>query len=210
MCGPMVPDVGLLAQAGSRMQWSQEKGAFLAESLPACNRGRCCCRRRHRRPGLPSPASRRSRANAIACLCMDVSGQDVVETIAAGMGHMELIKRFTKLGKSACQGRMCQTAAVHLCHRSPVKPSPRWVPPSPGLPRRPSPLARLPACAIIPCAERRCTISMSNWALSGWTWASGSGRAITVPGHAGRVREAGISRSARTCGRHRRQHPGKD
>ena len=31
------------------------------------------------------------------------------------MGHIELIKRFTKLGKSACQGRMCQTAAVHLC-----------------------------------------------------------------------------------------------
>jgi sarcosine oxidase subunit alpha len=31
------------------------------------------------------------------------------------MGHIELIKRFTKLGKSACQGRMCQTAAVSLC-----------------------------------------------------------------------------------------------
>ena len=46
---------------------------------------------------------------------MDVSGQDVVDTISAGMGHIELIKRFTKLGKSACQGRMCQTAAVHLC-----------------------------------------------------------------------------------------------
>jgi glycine cleavage system aminomethyltransferase T len=54
-------------------------------------------------------------ADAIACLCMDVSGHDVVETIEAGMGHVELIKRFTKLGKSACQGRMCQTAAIHLC-----------------------------------------------------------------------------------------------
>ena len=53
--------------------------------------------------------------DAIACLCMDVSGHDVVETIDAGMGHVELIKRFTKLGKSACQGRMCQTAAIHLC-----------------------------------------------------------------------------------------------
>jgi sarcosine oxidase subunit alpha len=31
------------------------------------------------------------------------------------MGHVELIKRFTKLGKSACQGRMCQTAAICLC-----------------------------------------------------------------------------------------------
>ncbi len=46
---------------------------------------------------------------------MDVSGHDVKETIEAGMGHIELIKRFTKLGKSACQGRMCQTGCVHLC-----------------------------------------------------------------------------------------------
>ena len=46
---------------------------------------------------------------------MDVSGHDVAATIAGGMGHIELIKRFTKLGKSACQGRMCQTAAVNLC-----------------------------------------------------------------------------------------------
>jgi glycine cleavage system T protein len=53
--------------------------------------------------------------DAIACLCMDVSGHDVAQTIEAGMGHVELIKRFTKLGKSACQGRMCQTAAIHLC-----------------------------------------------------------------------------------------------
>ena len=60
------------------------------------------------------PRSAKS-ADAIACLCMDVSGHDVKETIAAGMGHVELIKRFTKLGKSACQGRMCQTAAIHLC-----------------------------------------------------------------------------------------------
>jgi glycine cleavage system T protein len=68
-------------------------------------------------PGVETylpPASAQA-ADAMACLCMDVSGQDVKETIAAGMGHVELIKRFTKLGKSACQGRMCQTAAIHLC-----------------------------------------------------------------------------------------------
>jgi sarcosine oxidase, subunit alpha len=66
--------------------------------------------------GVPHllPPSAQS-ADAIACLCLDVSGHDVVETIEAGMGHVELIKRFTKLGKSACQGRMCQTAAIHLC-----------------------------------------------------------------------------------------------
>jgi sarcosine oxidase subunit alpha len=95
MCGPLVPDVGL---AGS--QEVSLAGAAAGEG--AANSPYV----------LPSSAQS---SDAIACLCMDVSGRDVVETIEAGMGHVELIKRFTKLGKSACQGRMCQTAAIHLC-----------------------------------------------------------------------------------------------
>jgi sarcosine oxidase, subunit alpha len=98
MCGPMVPDVGVAASA--RGQAVTLVGAAAGQGLSSSD--------------YSLPMSAQS-ANAIACLCMDVSGQDVVETIEAGMGHVELIKRFTKLGKSACQGRMCQTAAIHLC-----------------------------------------------------------------------------------------------
>jgi sarcosine oxidase, subunit alpha len=98
MCGPLVSDVGLVASA--RGQAVTLVGSAGGEGITQCD--------------YPLPQSALS-ANAIACLCMDVSGQDVVETIAAGMGHVELIKRFTKLGKSACQGRMCQTAAIRLC-----------------------------------------------------------------------------------------------
>jgi sarcosine oxidase, subunit alpha len=95
MCGPLVPDVGLAA------------GAQAVSLAGAAGEGVA-----NHPYSLPSSAQS---AEAIACLCMDVSGHDVVETIEAGMGHVELIKRFTKLGKSACQGRMCQTAAIHLC-----------------------------------------------------------------------------------------------
>ena len=114
MCGPLVPEVGLLAQAGSRLQWSPEKGAFLASALPQSVTlvGAAAGEGFANQAYLPPPSARSP--NAIACLCMDVSGHDVAETIDAGMGHIELIKRFTKLGKSACQGRMCQMAAVHL------------------------------------------------------------------------------------------------
>ena len=98
MCGPLVPDVGVVASA--RGQAVALVGAAGGEGIT------------QRDYLLPESAQS---ANAIACLCMDVSGQDVAETIAAGMGHVELIKRFTKLGKSACQGRMCQTAAIRLC-----------------------------------------------------------------------------------------------
>ena len=114
MCGPLVPDVGLLAQAGSRLQWDQQKGAFLAENLPPAVSlvGAAAGEGFTNEVYLPPPSAQS--ADAIACLCMDVTGHDVKETIEAGMGHIEVIKRFTKLGKSACQGRMCQMAAVHL------------------------------------------------------------------------------------------------
>jgi sarcosine oxidase, subunit alpha len=115
MCGPLVPDVGLLAQSGSRLQWNPEKGAFLPGALPPSVSlvGSAAGEGFAGQAYLPPPSAQSS--DAIACLCMDVSGHDVAETIDAGMGHIELIKRFTKLGKSACQGRMCQMAAVHLC-----------------------------------------------------------------------------------------------
>ncbi len=98
MCGPLIPDLGILA--GTLPQSVSLVGAAAGEGLA-------------NQAYIP-PASAQSK-DAIACLCMDVSGHDVAQTIAGGMGHIELIKRFTKLGKSACQGRMCQTAAVSLC-----------------------------------------------------------------------------------------------
>ena len=114
MCGSLVPEVGLLAQAGSRLQWNAEKGSFLATSLPPSVSvvGSAAGEGRGNEAWLPPPSAQSE--DAIACLCMDVSGRTVADTIDAGMGHIELIKRFTKLGKSACQGRMCQMAAVRL------------------------------------------------------------------------------------------------
>jgi sarcosine oxidase, subunit alpha len=98
MCGPLVPDLGLLA--GASPQSVSLVGAAAGAGLA-------------NQAYIPPPSAQST--DAIACLCMDVSGHDVAETIACGMGHIELIKRFTKLGKSACQGRMCQMAAVSLC-----------------------------------------------------------------------------------------------
>jgi sarcosine oxidase subunit alpha len=115
LCGSLVPDIGLIAQPASRLQWDQEKGAFLAGALPPSVRlvGAAAGEGVANQPYV-FPHSAQS-THAIACLCMDVTGHDVAETIAGGMGHIELIKRFTKLGKSACQGRMCTMAAVRLC-----------------------------------------------------------------------------------------------
>jgi sarcosine oxidase subunit alpha len=115
MCGPLVPDVGLLAQTRSPLRWSPENGAFLAERMATSVSlvGAAAGESVHNQTYLLPPSAQST--DAIACLCMDVSGHGVADTIDAGMGHIELIKRFTKLGKSACQGRMCQMATVHLC-----------------------------------------------------------------------------------------------
>src|SRR5258708_20097860 len=107
MCGPLVPDVGLVAAA--RGQAVTLVGAAVGEGISSSHYF------------LPESAQT---ANAIACLCMDVSGQDVVETIAAGMGHVELIMRFTKLGKSARHARISQTAPILLSPHLPHQPLP--------------------------------------------------------------------------------------
>jgi sarcosine oxidase, subunit alpha len=98
MCGPLVPDLGFLA--GTSPQSVSLVGTAAGEIFT-------------NQAYIPPPSAQST--DAIACLCMDVSGHDVAQTIASGMGHIELIKRFTKLGKSACQGRMCQMAGVSLC-----------------------------------------------------------------------------------------------
>ena len=98
MCGPLIPDLGFLA--GTSLESVSLVGAAGGEGWA-------------NQAYIPPPSAQST--DAMACLCMDVSGHEVAETIEAGMGHIELIKRFTKLGKSACQGRMCQMAAVSLC-----------------------------------------------------------------------------------------------
>ena len=114
MCGPLVPDVGLLAQARSSIQYDDEQRAFLAVTTPpgVTVVGAAAGEGIVNQPYTPPPSAQAN--DAIACLCMDVSGEDVKDTIAAGMGNIEVLKRFTKLGKSACQGRMCHTATVRL------------------------------------------------------------------------------------------------
>ena len=100
ICGPLLPDLGLIRSAGK--QAIAVVGAAAGEGITS------------RRYPLPPSAQAR---DAIACLCMDVSGHDVTQAVESGITHVELIKRVTKLGKSTCQGRMCQTAAIHLCSR---------------------------------------------------------------------------------------------
>jgi sarcosine oxidase subunit alpha len=116
MCGPKVPDAGLLAQAGGKLAWDPGRAAFLPTGLPphVSAAGQVSgeglsdfsgktCSDRHKR--------------AFVCFCNDVTTADVSDAIDEGFDHIETLKRYTTTTMGPCQGRMCQRAAIEACGR---------------------------------------------------------------------------------------------
>jgi sarcosine oxidase, subunit alpha len=114
VCGPRVPDAGLVAQAGGKLEWSAAHGAFLPKALPACISvvGEAAGE-------MPANASMPLSCNkrAFVCLCSDVSGKDLCDGIAEGFDQIETLKRYTTATMGPCQGRMCQLSAIGICAR---------------------------------------------------------------------------------------------
>ena len=116
ICGPRVPDAGLVAQAGGKLEWSDAHGAFLATTVPA-----------HVSVVGDAAGESLTAVNAsqgggkrsFVCLCTDVTSQDLCDGIAEGFDQIETLKRYTTATMGPCQGRMCQLAAVeHLRARN--------------------------------------------------------------------------------------------
>jgi sarcosine oxidase, subunit alpha len=114
VCGPRVPDAGLVSQAGGKLEWCGLKGAFVPTGLPdhvsvvgdAAGADLVAF-------ATPLPSSKR----AFVCLCSDVSSQDLCDGIAEGFDHIETLKRYTTATMGPCQGRMCQLSAIGVCAR---------------------------------------------------------------------------------------------
>ncbi|HLJ14063.1 MAG TPA: 2Fe-2S iron-sulfur cluster-binding protein [Bryobacteraceae bacterium] len=112
MCGPRVPDAGLAAQAGAKLQWDGAKGAFLASDIPeqvsvvGDANGETL---------LPADAPLPSGKRCFVCLCSDVTGKDLCDGIGEGFDHIETLKRYTTTTMGPCQGRMCQLGAIGIC-----------------------------------------------------------------------------------------------
>jgi sarcosine oxidase, subunit alpha len=125
-----LPNAQLLFQAGARMTWRPEPGAYFPEVDDA---GRTSV------PGLRaagSVAGAALRAGAaapgelegyyrellqepregkwIACACEDVLLEEVEGATAAGFRGIEVVKRYSGLGTGLCQGRYCVPDALLL------------------------------------------------------------------------------------------------
>jgi len=110
VCGPHVPNAGLVAQAGGNLAWDDGHGAF----LPAICRQTFLwlqCRRRNDQRASAALTDKR----AFVCLCSDVSCKDLCDGIAEGFDQIETLKRYTTATMGPCQGRMCQLSAIGIC-----------------------------------------------------------------------------------------------
>lgn len=112
VCGPRVPDAGLIAQAGGKLEWNQLQGAFVPTALPhnvsvvgdAAGETISAA-------FSPPAAGKRS----FVCFCSDVSSKDLCDGVAEGFDHIETLKRYTTSTMGPCQGRMCQLMTIGIC-----------------------------------------------------------------------------------------------
>ena len=98
MCGPLVTDLGFLA--GTSLRSVSLVGAAAGESLTnqAYN---------------PPPSAQST--DAIACLCMDVSGHEVAETIASRHGSHRINQAVYQVGQERLPGPHVPDGCCDLC-----------------------------------------------------------------------------------------------
>jgi len=70
-------------------------------------------------PRFPSSTSA---SKKFVCTCIDVTAQDIFDSVADGYQHVELIKRYTKFGTGPCQGKLCGFTAAALCAQAMGQP----------------------------------------------------------------------------------------
>ncbi len=116
MCGQRVPDAGLLHQAGGKLVWNQDRGAFLPAELPANVSAVGEVAGAWLARAMPLPPERVSfHKRSFVCFCSDVSTADLRDAMSEGFDHIETLKRYTTLTMGPCQGRMCQLAGIAIC-----------------------------------------------------------------------------------------------
>ena len=121
VCGHRVPDAGLITQAGGRITWDAERGAFVPVDLPShisavgevtgvdLTPAAKADEGVGRGPGGP-PHKR-----IFVCFCNDVTSQDLQQGVAEGFDRIETLKRYTTTTMGPCQGKMCQLPAIGIC-----------------------------------------------------------------------------------------------
>ena len=90
VCGHRVPDAGFITQAGGRVEWSEERGAFVPVDLPPhiTAVGEVTGTGLSAATVLPPQAVDWSKRNFV-CYCSDVTTQDLRDGVAEGFDQIE-------------------------------------------------------------------------------------------------------------------------
>jgi len=107
------PSYSLLAQAGARVDYDPEIGAFVPTELPAGVEAVGTVTGEGLDKADSSPAYD-GRGKSFVCVCEDVTTKDMKRAIAEGFDSIELAKRYTTVTMGPCQGKLCHLASIRL------------------------------------------------------------------------------------------------
>ncbi len=91
-----------LGDARDRDRLDADRAALAAETAPAPRVG----------PASAPSGERSGHGKCFACICEDVTTDDIGFSIDEGFDSLELLKRYTTVTMGPCQGRMCQLATI--------------------------------------------------------------------------------------------------
>jgi sarcosine oxidase subunit alpha len=119
MSGGRQPAYSLLAQAGARIEYDDERGVFYPTEIPkgveavgaAAGHGISTAIAAATYNGAAG------KGKCFACICEDVTDKDLKRAIAEGFDSIELAKRYTTVTMGPCQGRYCQVPSIRVYAR---------------------------------------------------------------------------------------------
>jgi sarcosine oxidase subunit alpha len=121
--GVRLPDAGLIAQAGGRLEWSDARGVFAPTHLPPNvvavgeAAGGAAAASQSSVPAAALTGGPMLHDSSFVCLCEDVTAKDLRRAIDEGFDHIETLKRYTTVTMGPCQGKMCHLASIGVCAR---------------------------------------------------------------------------------------------
>jgi sarcosine oxidase subunit alpha len=119
MSGGRQPAYSLLAQAGARVEYVPESGAFLPTEIPEGIEAVGSVTGEGLSAAVPAATynGASGKGKCFVCVCEDVTDKDLKRAIAEGFDSIELAKRYTTVTMGPCQGRLCHVPAIRVYAR---------------------------------------------------------------------------------------------
>jgi len=119
MSGGRQPAYSLLAQAGARVAYVPERGAFLPTEIPEGIEAVGSVTGEGLSAAIPAATynGASGRGKCFVCVCEDVTDKDLKRAIAEGFDSIELAKRYTTVTMGPCQGRLCHVPSIRVYAR---------------------------------------------------------------------------------------------